>query len=181
MTPDESPPHQKPPAVKPTLQDLAIIPLQESQWYMLGKALGLHESLLDSIRMGGYNPTRCKREMFKNWLKVKSESVSWQSLLIALREMGATDVATTVQKEYGISSSSDTEEVQDEVDAGFVEVSILSFLINLNPNSCCVLLVLCLPLSADTQIKSSLRIRYLICISAEYVEGLDDQLCMWKV
>jgi len=88
---------------------------------MLGKALGLHQSLLDSIQMGGYNPTRCKREMFKNWLKVKSESVSWQSLLIALREMGATDVATVVQKEYGISSSSDTEEVRDEVDAGFVE------------------------------------------------------------
>ena len=158
MTPDESPPHQKPPAVKPTLQDLAIIPLQESQWYMLGKALGLHESLLDSIQMGSYNPTRCKRDMFKNWLKVKSESVSWQSLLIALKEVGAMDVATAVQKEYGISSGSDMEVLsdQDEVDAGFVEVSILSFRTKLNPNSCCDLLVPCFPLSADTQTKSSL-------------------------
>ena len=34
--------HEKPPAVKPTLQDLdlAIIPLQEPPWYMLGQAQG---------------------------------------------------------------------------------------------------------------------------------------------
>jgi len=117
--------HEKPSAVKPTLQDLAIIPLQESQWYTLGQALGLHKSQLDSIQMGSSNPTRCKREMFKCWLEVKSDSVSWQTLLTALRAIGADDVVEEVQREYEISSGSDSEEVlssQDEVDAGFVEV-----------------------------------------------------------
>ena len=130
---DESLPHLKPPAMKPALRDLAVIPLQESQWYMLGKALGLQESLLDSIQMGSSNPARRKREMFKSWLEVKSESVSWQNLLSALREMGATDVAAVVQKEYGISSDRDSDGVLSDQDAGFVEVSILSFHIKLKP------------------------------------------------
>ena len=63
--------------------------------------------------------------MFKCWLEVKSDSVSWQTLLTALRAIGADDVVEEVQREYEISSGSDSEEVlssQDEVDAGFVEV-----------------------------------------------------------
>lgn len=124
LTPDTLP-HEKPPAVKPTLQDLAIIPLQESQWYKLGQALGLQESLLDSIRMGSSNPTRRKREMFKSWLEVKSDSVLWQTLLTALRAIGADDVVEMVRREYQVLSGSDSEEVlsdQDEVNTSFLEV-----------------------------------------------------------
>ena len=113
---------EKPLAVKPTLQDLAIIPLQESQWYMLGQALGLQESLLDSIQMGSSNPIRRKREMFKSWLEVKSDSVSWQTLLSALRAIGAADVAERVQNEYGISDSEEELPDKNEEDAGFEEV-----------------------------------------------------------
>ena len=63
--------------------------------------------------------------MFKNWLKEKDTKVSWHALLGALRKIGATDTAKVVRTEYGISDSSDTEEVsgdEDDVDAGFSEV-----------------------------------------------------------
>ena len=110
----------KPPVEKPTLQELAIIPLEEPQWYTLGQALGLEEGLLKSIQRGTSNPTKCKREMFKNWLKEKHTKVSWHILLGALRKIGATDTAEVVRSEYAISDSSDSEE--DEVDAGFSEV-----------------------------------------------------------
>ena len=115
----------KPPVEKPTLQELAVIPLKESQWYTLGQSLGLKEGLLKSIRHGTSNPTKYKREMFKIWLK---EKVSWQVLLRALKKIGATDVAEVVRSEYGISDSSDSEEVsggEDEVDAGFSEVCLV--------------------------------------------------------
>ena len=124
MTP--APPHEKkPPVMKPTLRDLATIPLHESQWYVLGQALGLQDSLLDSIQQRSSNPTRRRREMFKSWLEEKPESVSWGTLLSALRAIGAADVVETVRKVYEISSGSDSEEIlsdQDEIDAGFVEV-----------------------------------------------------------
>ena len=119
------PPVTKPPVEKPTLQELAVIPLEESQWYTLGQALGLKEDLLKSIQHVTSNPTKRKREMFKNWLKEKDTKVSWQVLLGALRKIGATDMAQVVRSEYGISDSSDSEEVsggEDEVDAGFSEV-----------------------------------------------------------
>lgn len=116
---------KKPPIEKPTLQELAIIPLEESQWYTLGKALGLKEGLLKSIQYGTSNPTKRKREMFKNWLNEKDTKVSWHVLLGALRKIGATGTAEVVRSEYSISNTSDTEEVsgdEDDVDAGFVEV-----------------------------------------------------------
>ena len=111
------PPVTKLPVEKPTLQKLAVIPLEESQWYILGQALGLKEGLLKSIQHGTSNPTKHKREMFKNWLKEKDTKVSWQVLLGALRKIGATDVAEVVRSEYGISDDS-----EDDVDAGFSEV-----------------------------------------------------------
>ena len=115
----------KPAVRKPTLQELAIIPLEESQWYSLGQSLGLEEGLLKSIQYGTSNPTKRKREMFKNWLNEKDTKVSWHVLLGALRKIGATRIAEVVRSEYGISDTSDTEEVsgdEDDVDAGFVEV-----------------------------------------------------------
>ena len=116
---------KKPPIEKPTLQELAIIPLEESQWYTLGKTLGLEEGLLKSIQYGTSNPTKRKREMFKNWLKEKDTKVSWHVLLGALRKIGATDTAEVVRSEYGVSDTSDPEEIlgdEDDLDAGFVEV-----------------------------------------------------------
>ena len=115
----------KPQVEKPTLQKLAIIPLEEGQWYTLGQSLGLEEGLLKSIQYGTSNPTKRKREMFKNWLKEKDTKVSWHVLLGALRKIGATDTAEVVRSEYSISDTSDTEEIlggEDDVDAGFVEV-----------------------------------------------------------
>ena len=116
---------KKPPIEKPTLQELAIIPLEESQWYSLGQSLGLKEGLLKSIQHGTSNPTKRKREMFKNWLNEKDTKVSWHVLLGALRKIGATDTAEVVRSEYSISDTSDPEEIlggEDDVDAGFVEV-----------------------------------------------------------
>ena len=115
----------KPPVEKPTLQKLAIIPLEEGQWYTLGQSLGLEEGLLKSIQHGTSNPTKRKREMFKNWLNEKDAKVSWHFLLGALRKIGATDTAEVVQTEYGISDTSGSKEIsggEDDVDAGFVEV-----------------------------------------------------------
>ena len=116
---------KKSPIEKPTLQELAIIPLEESQWYSLGQSLGLEKGLLKSIQHGTSNPTKRKREMFKNWLKEKDTKVSWHFLLGALRKIGATDTAEMVQSEYGVSDTSDPEAIlgdEDDVDAGFSEV-----------------------------------------------------------
>jgi len=116
---------KKPPIEKPTLQELAVIPLEESQWYTLGKTLGLEEGLLKSIQYGTSNPTKRKREMFKNWLNEKDTKVSWHVLLGALRKIGATDTAEVVRSEYGVSDTSGPEEILgdgDDLDAGFVEV-----------------------------------------------------------
>lgn len=115
----------KPQVEKPTLQKLAVIPLEESQWYTLGQSLGLKEGLLKSIQHGTSNPTKRKREMFKNWLKEKDTKVSWHVLLGALRKIGATGTAEVVQSEYDISDTSGPEEIsgdEDDVDAGFSEV-----------------------------------------------------------
>ena len=115
----------KPQVEKPTLQKLAVIPLEESQWYTLGQSLGLEEGLLKSIQHGTSNPTKRKREMFKNWLKENDTKVSWHVLLGALRKIGATRTAEVVQSEYDISDTSDPEEIsgdEDDVDAGFSEV-----------------------------------------------------------
>ena len=112
----------KPAVRKPTLQELAIIPLEESQWYSLGQSLGLKEDLLKSIQHGTSNPTKRKREMFKNWLNEKDTKVSWHVLLGALRKIRATGTAEVVRSEYSISDTSDTEGDEDDVDAGFVEV-----------------------------------------------------------
>ena len=117
----------KPPVEKPALQELAVIPLKESQWYTLGQTLGLEEGLLKSIQHETSNPTKRKREMFKIWLKEKDAKVSWHVLLGALRKSGASEVAEVVQSVYGISDSSDSEEVsggEDEVDVGFSEVRL---------------------------------------------------------
>ena len=116
---------KKPPIEKPTLQELAVIPLEESQWYTLGKTLGLEDGLLKSIQYGTSNPTKRKREMFKNWLNEKDTKVSWHVLLGALRKIGATDTAEVVRSEYGVSDTSGPEEILgdgDDLDAGFVEV-----------------------------------------------------------
>ena len=112
----------------PTLKDLAIIPIVESQWYSLGIRLGLENNVLDSINAKHSNPNRCKWEMFKRWLQV-TPNPSWSTLLTALEGIGATDISKRVQREYDLPppppppmAPQPTEE--DDVDAGFVEVGV---------------------------------------------------------
>ena len=120
----ESPSSMSP---NPTLRDLAIIPIVESQWYSLGIRLGLENNVLDSIKAKHSSPNRCKWEMFKRWLHV-TPNPSWNALLTALEGIGATDISKRVQREYDLPplpppppmALQPTEE--DDVDAGFVEV-----------------------------------------------------------
>jgi len=46
---------------RPTLKDLAIIPIEDSQWYSLGIKLGIHKDVLNLLEERYSNPTRRKR------------------------------------------------------------------------------------------------------------------------
>ena len=118
----EPPPSMSP---NPTLRDLAIIPIVESQWYSLGIELGLENHVLDSIKARHSNPNRCKREMFKQWLDI-TPNASWSTLLTALEGIGATEISERVQREYDLPPPPPPpvvpQHIEDDVDAGFVEV-----------------------------------------------------------
>ena len=120
----ESPSSMSP---NPTLRDLAIIPIVESQWYSLGVKLGLENNVLDSIEARHSNPNRRKREMFKRWLQV-TPNPSWNVLLTALEGIGATEISERVRKEYDLPSpppvvpASQHREEEEDIDPGFVEV-----------------------------------------------------------
>ena len=115
---------------RPTLKDLAIIPIEASQWYSLGIKLGLQKDVLDSLEENYSNPTRRKREMFKKWLE-GTPDVSWNPLLTALEAMGAAEISERIRMEYNLPPPTSVPPPNqlkgiEDVDAGFVdsEVSI---------------------------------------------------------
>ena len=119
--------------MSPTLKDLAIIPIQGTQWYSLGIRLGVQHDVLDSIEARCSNPNRCKREMFKRWLDI-TPNPSWDTLLAALDEIGATEISECVQKEYDLPPPPSPppmvpalqQREEEDIDAGFVEVHLCS-------------------------------------------------------
>ena len=114
----------------PTLKDLAIIPIEGTQWYSLGLRLGVQHDILDAIEARYSNPNRRKREMFKRWLDI-TPNPSWNTLLAALDEIGATEISECVQKEYDLPPPPSPpppppppalQQREEDIDAGFVEV-----------------------------------------------------------
>ena len=83
----------------PTMQDLSIIPFTASKWYDLGQVLGLKVHTLAQIANDNSNMTRCKRAMFKVWLK-ETAHPSWSAIVNALRTIGENVVAVEVEREY---------------------------------------------------------------------------------
>ena len=118
----------------PTLKDLAIIPIEGTQWYSLGIRLGVQHNVLDSIEARYSNPNRRKREMFKRWLDI-TPNPSWNTLLAALDEIGATEISECVQREYDLPPPpppspppmvpAPQQLGEEDIDAGFVEVGIM--------------------------------------------------------
>ena len=115
----------------PTLKDLAIIPIQDTQWYSLGVRLGVQHDVLDSIEANYSNPNRRKRQMFKRWLEI-SPNPSWNTLLAALDEIGATEISECVREEYDLPPLPPPspmvpapQQMGEDIDAGFVEVGFM--------------------------------------------------------
>ena len=115
-------------STNPTLKDLAIIPIQDTQWYNLGIRLGVQHDALDSIEARYSNPNRRKREMFKRWLEI-TPNPSWNTLLAALDEIGATEISECVREEYDLHPLPPPspmvpapQQMGEDIDAGFVEV-----------------------------------------------------------
>ena len=119
-------------STNPTLKDLAIIPIQDTQWYNLGIRLGVRHDVLDSIEANYSNPNRRKRQMFKQWLEI-TPNPSWNTLLAALDEIGATEISECVRKEYDLPPLPPPpspmvpapRQMGEDIDAGFVEVGFM--------------------------------------------------------
>ena len=74
--------------VKPSLQQLMneVIPEIATKWYPLGIQLRLSDKQLDEIEHNHpRNCSRCCTEMFKRWLSQDADTVSWTTLVAALR------------------------------------------------------------------------------------------------
>ena len=128
---------------RPTLKDLAIIPIEDSQWHTLGIELGLQKDVLNSLEESYSNPTRRKREMFKKWLEGEPHP-SWSPLLTALEGMGATEISDRVRTEYNLPPPSpvalpqQTKAIED-VDPGFVDSEVSVYNTLHVECSCCII------------------------------------------
>ena len=88
------------PVVKPSLQQLMneVIPEITTKWYTLGIQLSLSDKQLDEHN----HPRDCRRcciEMFKRWLSQEAGTVSWSTLVAALRSKAVNEKKLAVKVE----------------------------------------------------------------------------------
>jgi len=68
---------------RPKILELATVPIQPSQWYTLGLALGVEEEVLDRIEVEqAHKLAKCKRAMFRKWLEL-NPTPSWNNVVEA--------------------------------------------------------------------------------------------------
>ena len=90
----------------PKISELATVPIEPAQWNTLGLQLGLEEEVLNSIEVDqSHKSVKCKRAMFRMWLK-SNPTTSWNDLLKALEQIGEEETAEKVRKEFCVSQSS---------------------------------------------------------------------------
>ena len=115
---------------RPKIAELATVPIEPSQWYTLGLALGLEEDVLNNIEVNQSNKSmKCKRAMFRKWLE-SNPTASWNDLLKALVQIGEEEIAEKVRKEFSPSQPDESADVQsddhrnnsDEVDYGVCDL-----------------------------------------------------------
>ena len=90
------------PVVKPSLQQLMneVIPEITTKWYTLGIQLSLSDKQLDEMEHN--HPRDCSRcciEMFKRWLSQEAGTVSWSTLVAALRSKAVNEKKLAVKVE----------------------------------------------------------------------------------
>ena len=103
---------------RPTISELATVPIEPAQWYTLGIALGLEEEVLNSIEMDQSNKlVKCKRAMFRKWLE-SNPTASWNDLIKALLQIGEEETAEKVRKEFSPSQPSGSAHHPDDGNHG---------------------------------------------------------------
>jgi len=76
------------------------VPIQPSQWYTLGLALGVEEEVLDRIEVEqAHKLAKCKRAMFRKWLEL-NPTRSWKDVVEALSSIGEHETADRVRVEF---------------------------------------------------------------------------------
>ena len=70
-----------------------------ARWYQLGLQLGVKPGTLDRIRAQFSDPRDQLQEMLKTWLETCA-SPSWKILVDALRDVGASQLAETLETKY---------------------------------------------------------------------------------
>ena len=85
---------------RPQISELAVVPIQPSQWYTLGLALGLGEEVLARIEEEQARKlAKCKRAMFRKWLEL-NPTASWKDVVKALTDIGEEETAERVRMEF---------------------------------------------------------------------------------
>jgi len=85
---------------RPKISGLATVPIQPSQWYTLGLALGVEEEVLDRIEVEqAHKLAKCKRAMFRKWLEL-NPTPSWNNVIEALSSIGEQETADRVRVEF---------------------------------------------------------------------------------
>ena len=88
-------------APRPTLKDL--VKVRVKSWYNLGLQLDIEDDELDTIeRNHPQDWERCKRNMFKEWLR-KCPQASYQQLVQAMVKSGDVSEAHCLCRKYGES------------------------------------------------------------------------------
>lgn len=68
-------------------------------WYPLGLCLGIPMEQLQEIKSKRISAKKCARKVLLAWLE--REVTSWATLVRALNEVGATDLAYKIASKYG--------------------------------------------------------------------------------
>lgn len=68
-------------------------------WYPLGLCLGIPMEQLQEIKSKRISAKKCARKVLLAWLE--REVTSWTTLVRALNEVGATDLAYKIASKYG--------------------------------------------------------------------------------
>lgn len=68
-------------------------------WYPLGLCLGVPVEVLQEIKSKRISQKKCARKMITAWME--KELISWEKLVRALDEVGATNLACRVAHRHG--------------------------------------------------------------------------------
>ena len=88
------------------LEELTVVC---EQWYYLGVQLKVSPETLDIIRAQFCDPINRLLEVLKTWLTT-SDNTSWKTLIDALRSMGASQLASVLERKYYLVEETEVQE-----------------------------------------------------------------------